>query len=303
VSELPELQGIVGGLYAKREGFPEIAWMAIYHHYEGVPEPMSGGDIAASLLCCADAADRVAGFLGIGEVPKGSSDPYGIRSAVTKLVEVQFYPHFPCVSAETIVMKAAEILREGGVALSSDEAIRESFREILFGRYEVMFPEIRYDVREAVWAVHAADTAPRFLARAQVFQKYIDDIPFLRTGKRPANIVHAARKKGISLPEAPSKNDVSEKLFEHPCEKELLEAAITAEKEILDLEQREDYEGMAKVFRSLQNPIGNFFDQVMVMVENTELRDNRLKMLAYLDHSFRKLGDFSRIVVEGESEK
>lgn len=303
VSEFPELQGIVGGLYAQREGFPEIAWKAIYHHYEGVPEPKSGGEIAANLLCSVDSAERVAGFLGIGEIPKGSSDPYGIRAAVTKLVELQFYPHFPRISAESIVMKAVELLREGGATLSSDEAIRESFREILLGRYEAMFPEIRYDVRDAVWAVHAADTTPLFLARAQVFQKYINDIPFLRTGKRPANIVDAARKKGIFLPEVPSKEDVSEKLFEHPCEKELLEAAIAAEKEILELEQREDYEGMAKVFRSLQKPIGDFFDQVMVMVDNEKLRDNRLKLLAYLDSLFRKLGDFSRIVIEGESEK
>lgn len=283
VSELPALQGKVGGAYARRDGFDEAICEAISDHYDAAPS-----NALATIIMCADQADRLAGYLGIGHAPKGSSDPYGLRRAMTVLVEAQRDSAMPMKSiAQWIAAARAEYEKQGIDLPASGE-----FSDLLFGRYEAVFEDIPYDAMLAAWAANWDEPTPLFLARAKTLAKLSEDVAFVRSGKRPANIVEAARKKNMSIPE-----QVSDALFETDEERQLAGAASTARKAMGG--EFEDALFVSEL-RKLIPPIDAFFDKVMVMVDDEKLRGNRLALLASVDVLFRRIGDFSKIVIEGE---
>lgn len=270
VSELPSLQGKVGGEYARQDGMPAAICDAIYSHY--FPEP---SEILASVVMCADQADRLAGYLGIGEIPSGSSDPFAIRKAMTMLIDAQMNREFNS-SIVDWVLAAAEGYRKQNISIVSNDEIEVSLLEILQSRYEAMFSEIGYDVREAVWASQAKSTVSNFVETCKVVTKFVNDVRFVRAAKRPANILAAAKKKGFE-----PGNAVDQSLFEHESEGQLF-AKVNAPLE------------------ELVEPIDAFFDGVMVMTEDSAKRNNRLTLLSMIDARFKQLADFSKIVIEGE---
>lgn len=288
VSELPSLQGKIGGEYARREGMPDAICHGIFAHYEPAFSPECEGGRAALTVMCADQADKLAGYLGIGEAPSGSSDPFALRKAATMLIDAQIGWDAPKKGIADWVLAAAGEYRKQGISLSENASIMGELRELITGRYSAMFTKIPHDVREAALATDWREPSDAFLERATLLNSLSRDVQFVRTAKRPANIVQAAQKKGIGLGE-----NVDTGLFEHEGEKSLFEAARNYEIPASMAEH-------AEKLRSLQPKIDAFFDEVMVMVEDERLRNNRLALLASVDVLFRILGDFSKIVVEGE---
>lgn len=300
VSELPAMQGIVGGLYAKREGYSEFIAEAIYHHYKVQETANTPGKRAANLLHAVDCADRVAGFLGIGEIPKGSSDPYGLRGATGRLVELQLLEIKPAVSICNMLEKSAEFYSGQNIQIQPTENWMNDFKEMLFSRYELAFAHYRYDLREAVWNIHWDKPTWEFAMRLQALHNKQDDIPFFRTGKRPANIVSSAIKKGWKVPENITVEEIDRGLFEHDSERALFSATIEANSEIERFHKSKDFMRIIESLEKLQQPISDFFDSVMVMVEDESYRNNRLQLLAWLDSLFKTIADFGVIVIEGE---
>jgi glycyl-tRNA synthetase beta chain len=283
VSELPALQGKVGGAYARRDAYDEAICEAISEHYDAPPS-----NALATIVMCADQADRLAGYLGMGHAPKGSSDPYGLRRAMTVLVEAQRDWAMPKKSIADWIRAARAEYEKQEIALP----MPIDFSELLFSRYEAIFDDIPYDAMLAAWCAKWDEPTASYLRRAKCMASLSKDVDFVRTGKRPANIVESARKKGLDITE-----EVSESLFDHEEEHRLMRAAASAR---MAMGGELDENIFVSELRKLAPAIDAFFDKVMVMVDDSKKRSNRLGLLRSVDELFRKIGDFSKIVIEGE---
>lgn len=300
VSELPSLQGIVGGEYARREGYDEEICVGISTHYDPDFTPSCFGSTIGLIVMCADQSDRLAGYLGIGEMPKGSSDPFALRKAATMLIEAQVGWDAPMDSIHDWVCAAADIYRRTGFSISNNDEICERLDAILEGRYKALFEEIPYDALEAVWSANHRQPARKFLERAKVVAQLSSDVGFVRTARRPINIIGAAIAKRIEFDVSKRLQDVDRRLFEHDAERQLLEAAIRVEPRVSALDEASQFAPMSEALRELSAPIDAYFDSVMVMTDDAKRRRNRLETLAGVARLFLLLGDFGKIVIEGE---
>lgn len=293
VSELASLQGKVGGEYAKRENLSENVWRGIYSHYQADASANADHAKVSLFLQCADAADRLAGFLHIGQKPTGSSDPYALRRAMSQLVEAQLESPVKA-SVWDWLCWAGEEYRKQGFAFGEDAEIENEIKELVWARYEIALSSIALDARQSAWETGWNEPSARFAKRAEVIAKLSSDTDFVRTAKRPGNIVAAAEKKGIVA------GEVDERLLVEDCERELFRSGVGLSSELTALAEQEKFAELADRLRSLSEPIRQFFDAVMVMVDDVAVRDNRLGLLRRIDSLFRLLGDFDKIVIEGE---
>ena len=201
VSELASLQGVIGGEYARREGMSEDVAQAISCQYN-VQEAL-GHPVALALLQ-ADQIDKLVGFLGLGLIPKGSSDPFGLRRCATLLIESAWDADGAAHFAEGVV-EAHRLYKTQDIELqSSVDAMADIFR----GRYEVLMSDLAHDVFDA--AVMGAPIEQVFepktmRVRAQAVSVLDRDVEFIQTMRRPLNILSAALKKGdLNLPDVAS---------------------------------------------------------------------------------------------------
>jgi glycyl-tRNA synthetase beta chain len=299
VSELPSLQGKIGAEYARRDGFPEVVCRAIEQHYAPTIDSDDQGDRMATLVMCADQADRLAGYLGIGELPSGSKDPFALRRSVALLVEAQLAWPFAREGVVDWVVIASKGYLDQGIQLRDVGEIRLGMKEILQGRYEHIFSNLPHDALAAAWEVAWDEPSHRFAARLRFLASIAGDTEFIRLAKRAGNIISAARRKGITVPDSREDADVRTDLFESEAEVILHEQVQLAEEEV-DALPLEAFAERAGVLRSLKPHIEAFFDDVMVMTDDTERRDNRLALLSRVDLIARSVADFSRFVIEGD---
>jgi glycyl-tRNA synthetase beta chain len=301
VSELPALQGIVGGEYARREGYPEPVWRGIFWHYSPPLPPETAGARVAGVVMAADEADRLAGFLGVGEKPRGGNDPYGLRRSTSRWMELEI--HWPLwkEGLPWWVRRACEGYREQGFSLLPEERILQELRELMVGRLETLCPQIPYDVRDAVWSASPDQPAWQFLKKAEAVQGISEDVAFVRMAKRARNILVSAEKKGIDIRRL-RESPVEERLFESPSEGALWKKAQDLEPRIKRLLEEGNYGEVLSLLRGVAEPLDRFFYDVMVMTEEEKKRDNRLRLLSYVDDLFLSLADFSKIVLEGAGE-
>ncbi len=271
VSELPSLQGKVGAEYARKQGLSEEVCRAIELHYS------HSDDALANAVMCADQADRLAGYLGIGEAPTGSSDPYALRKAATMLMQVSD------ISIPSLVRTAADEYEKQGFEL---QEFHDALQELLYGRFQALYPDIPYDALATAWQDGLAEPTGEFLERARFVANLSSDIDFVRTAKRSGNIVEAAKKKGLKIAD-----DVDSSLHEHDEERALYEAYS-------EFESAGDLDRFLSNLRKLTPLIDAYFDKVMVMVDDEKLRANRLWLLSKVNDLFQRLGDFSKIVIE-----
>lgn len=278
VSELPSLQGKVGGEYARRSGAAEAVCEAIASHYAPSSGNWYGGDEPlGDVVLCADQADRLAGYLGIGEVPSGSSDPYALRRAVSMMMETD-----NARIADWVDAARAEYAAQGFELQDATEDLKE----LMYGRYEAIYSEIPYDALAAAWATNWREAPEALTSRARLLGKLSEDIEFVRTAKRPGNILQAAAKKDLRIAE-----EVDTSAFADKEEGDLYNAGDS-------VQDKRDLEDFVDELRKLKPAIDAYFDKVMVMVDDEKLRANRLATLAQIDRHFRRIGDFSKIVIE-----
>ncbi|MGA7907761.1 MAG: glycine--tRNA ligase subunit beta [Candidatus Sulfotelmatobacter sp.] len=311
VKEFTELQGIVGGLYARAQQLdptlPEATRFAIadavYDHYkpesteDGVPRSLEG-----AVLSIADKADTIAGMFALGMVPSGSKDPFALRRHANGIVKVMAEKNLP--------LRLSDLMRDArtGYARSAaekkfvdearfDETVRTFFRE----RLEFYLKDVRgyaYDVVKAVLAADAEDVVDA-LARAEAVTKVRPSADFASISiafKRIKNILRQAAEAGKNPAEAidaGALQEEAEKLLAH----QIPQTATAVEK----LRGARDYQAALLEIAKLRPAIDKFFDKVMVMVEEPRLRANRLALLRTLLKEFSTIADFSEIVTEGKA--
>ena len=310
VKEFTELQGIVGGLYARvqvlDDGLSEDARQcistAIYEHYKpGSMDDSVPSTVEGAVLSIADKADSIAGMFALGLVPSGSKDPFGLRRQANGIVKTIAEHKLP-VSLHAL-MEDAKVRYRGSEAerkfakdFSFEEAVRGFFRE----RLEFYLRDVRrfdYDVVNAVLAADADDVVDA-LARAESVSKVRTSPDFDSISvsfKRMKNILRQASEAGREVA-----SHVDPSLLQEEAEKALAVQVPEAAKKVEALRSEHNYEKALLEIGKLRPAIDHFFDKVMVMAEDAKLRANRLALLQTLLKEFSTMADFSEIVTEGK---
>ncbi|MEZ0324745.1 MAG: glycine--tRNA ligase subunit beta [Fimbriimonas sp.] len=301
VSELASLQGVIGGEYAKREGFADAVCWALASQYDlsKNPEVKCEGARTAIRLLLADQLDKLAGYLGVGLAPSGSSDPFGLRRAATLIIEASWLWPGELPSFQGIFAGALESYEAQGVTLDRQGAMA-SLAEVFASRYEALLAEVRYDMLNAALGERGLQdvASPKaFRMKLRVLERLVDDVPFVQTATRPVNIVAAAKKKDIPVGETLSPE---ERVNLHSSDgEELLSVAIALEAPLREAMTAENDEEAARLLLTLAGPINRCFDSTMVMAEEPDVRYARLTLLQMVSRLLLQSGDWSKIVIEG----
>jgi glycyl-tRNA synthetase beta chain len=289
VKEFTELQGIVGGLYARAAGESERVAAAIYSQYQ----PASATDpvpptIEGQILGLADRLGTIVDMFVLGFAPTGSRDPYALRRAANAVVSIlaqsQFSPRMSTL-VKTLKPPAA-----------AEQTLLAFFRERLeFYLREVL--GVSFDVVHAVLNADADDVAGA-VARAKALSSVRDSEDFAAISaafKRSKNILRQASEKALFSPDA----QVQPALITDAAEQSLYTAAIELGPVVENLRAQKNYAAALEQIATLRPHVDHFFDKVMVMVEEEAIRTNRLALLALIVNEFSKIADFSEIVARG----
>ena len=309
VKEFTELQGIVGGLYArvqlldddlKPEVQGEIA-KAIYDHYK--PESMEDDvprTIESAVLSIADKADTIAGMFALGLIPSGSKDPFALRRQANGIVRT--------IEERKLPFRLSEIMNDARARYQETEAERKfsnadyagSIRSFFRERLEFYLKEARgyaYDVVKAVLAAGADDIVDA-AARAEAVSKVRGSADFESISvafKRTKNILRQAEENKRHVADR-----VELPVLREDSEKELATLIPRAATVVEKLRATGNYQASLMEIAKLRPAVDKFFDKVMVMVDDDNLRANRLALLQTLIKEFSTIADFSEIVTEGK---
>jgi glycyl-tRNA synthetase beta chain len=294
VREFTELQGVVGGLYARAQGEPDEVADAVYDHYRpvGLDDPIPR-NLTGCAVALADKFDSVVGCLAVGIVPTGSSDPYALRRASLGIVKIILEKKLP-VSLSLAIGAAAKALLTLKPKRGLTPEQLAKILEFILDRAKFVFRErehFAYDEVAAVFRTGADDLvdAQKRLIALRAIRKSKNFEPLAVSFKRIRKILE---KAGAALVEG---RQVLPELFENAAEKELHRAVRDAASKVQSLKRAGKYQEALEVIAGLRGAVDKFFDGVMVMAENEAVRNNRLTLLAELLREFTTIADFSEI--------
>lgn len=288
VFEFPDLQGIMGAHYARLGGEPGEVVTAIREHYlpRGASDDLPTSDIGA-IIGIADRADTLVGCFAAGLVPTGSADPYGLRRAAMSILSVLIERGWS-IPLSMLVAAAASNL-DGTVDVGDEhrEEVLEFFRIRLKG---LLADESQPDCVEAALSA-GFDYVPDARARANAvaaLRRRDDFEPLAVAFKRVANIL-----KGEDGPDQPP--DTA--LFSEDAERELWRAFTDIAGRVESVLATGDYARALAVLAELRDPVDRFFDQVLVMDPDEQVRKNRLALLSGINAMFMRIADFRQLAV------
>ena len=283
VKEFTDLQGVIGGLYARVQGEPEEVAMAIYEHYrpvgvdDSIPETRAGQFVAL-----ADKLDSVKGCFKAGMIPSGSKDPFAVRRAAQGVVR---------------------ILVEGGLRLPIQSLLdgNEQLEEFFLDRIRYYFREtcgFEYDEVNAVLAAAWDDLVDvqQRLEAIQAVRPSEDFEPLAASFRRIQNILRQAQFEGTGA-------EVEESLLEDGAEMELHIEFEKVRNYIRENAGELGYTGVLAIIATLRPKVDQFFDKVLVNVQNPAVRQNRLTLLHNMLEEFSSIADFSEIVTTSQEMK
>ncbi len=291
VKEFTELQGIVGGLYARAQGLGEKVAQAIYWQYSpaAVEDPIPP-TVEGQVLGIADRVQTIVAMFGIGLEPTGSKDPYALRRAANAIVKILAETGLPLVRADLF----------RAVPESVSEETLKKLAAFFEERIVFWLRDIRgfaYDVVNAVAAVRS-DNMRDAIARAEALTEVrgSEDLAAIAAAfKRIKNILRQAEEKGI-LQRGAGAGGVKAELLTDPAEKALYEASAKLAPVVEELGRRGEYRVALEKIATLRPHVDLFFDKVMVMVEDNAMRDNRLELISSVLQAFSRIADFSELV-------
>jgi glycyl-tRNA synthetase beta chain len=307
VKEFTELQGVVGGLYAKAQGLDPAIGDAIYDQYK--PESMEHAPprtMEGAVLSIADKADSIAGMFALGLIPSGSKDPFALRRQANGIIktvaehklslnlQLLFRDALTGYAGSGAEKKFTASVQSGEGRMSLLEPIVAFSRE----RIEFYLREalgFAYDVVNAVLAAGANDVVDT-VARAQAVAQVREAEDFEHIGvafKRIKNILRQANEAGRRIAPKFDPAAVTEN-----AERALGEALQRTAPRVRDLTEKHSYAEALAEIATIRPAVDTFFDKVMVMVEDDRVRANRLALLQELLNEFSTIADFSEIVTE-----
>jgi glycyl-tRNA synthetase beta chain len=300
VREFPELQGIVGGLYAKAQGEPDEVSDAVYDHYRpvGLDDPIPRNLIGCA-VALADKFDSIVGCFAVGVIPTGSSDPFALRRAALGIVKIILEKKLP-LSLSLTIAAAAKALHANPPKRAVSAEHEKQILDFLIDRARFVFREkegFSYDEVNAVFRAGSDDLvdARRRLDALRAIRKSKNFEPLAVSFKRIRKILE---KAAIPTGEA---HRVSTELFENDAERGLHSSMQAAVLRVNEHKRGGRYKEALEIVAALRQEIDRFFEQVMVMAENEEVRKNRLALLSELLREFTTIADFSEMGGEGRN--
>ena len=311
VKEFTELQGIIGGLYARAQqldsSLPEATRFAIADAIYDQYKPESTDDdiprsLEGAILSIGDKADTIAGMFALGLVPSGSKDPFALRRQANAIVKV--------IAEKKLPIRISELMRDARSGYQKSEAEKkfvddrkyeDSVKTFFRERLEFYLREVcgyAYDVVKAVLGADADDVVDA-LGRAEAVKQVLHMPEFQAIGaacKRMRNILRQADEKGIAPAErVETHKDSSDE------EKNLIRYLEQSGGKAEQHRKKKEYVEALQLLSTAREPVDKFFDKVMVMVEDHQVRANRLALLRTLLHEFSTIADFSEIVTEAKA--
>jgi len=310
VKEFTELQGIVGGLYARAQqldpDLPENTRFAIadaiYDHYK--PQSMQDSvprTIEGAVLSIGDKADSITGMFARGLQPTGSKDPFALRRQANGIVKI--------VAEWKLPLTITEIFKSARAGYPGSDSEKTKTLTLLYSfmreRQEFYLREAKgfdYDTVRAVMASSAdPDNIVETIARAEAVAAVRGSEDFKQISiafKRIKNILSQVRDAGVDIG-----TDFDLPVMQEKEEKILAKETRRVSSQVEQLQKEGRYIDALTEISKLRPAVDSFFDKVMVMVEDAGLRKTRLALLAVLLKNFSTIADFSEIVTEGKESK
>jgi len=289
VYEFPELQGIMGGYYAKLEGYDPRICQGVREHYQprfaGDQVPESKVGIAVSL---ADKLDTIVGCFGVGLIPTGSQDPLGLRRQALGICNT-IVEHGLKLSLTSFITEAYRLY--GGILQEDLEQTKTQVLQFFKQRIQNILEErnIRYDVIDAVLAAGFDDLADTCL-RAEALQAFEKNPHY--------HSLVTAFARAANLTKNVEKFEVEEGFLLENAEKELSKAVEKVSVLVEKATDKSLYTEALEKISTLHRPIDDFFSEVMVMVEDKKIRENRLGLLQKITYLTSHIADLSKLVVK-----
>ena len=297
VFEFPELQGVMGGIYAREEGLPEQVWKAIYHHYLPVgveaDAPPSRAQLGAAAttwaaVSIADKADTLVSLFNAGEKPTGSRDPFGLRRQAHGLIKILVdLPELTGADRPVTLSQVLDLQGDGGAVL----------RPFLLERVRYVLEQRGFDARNVRAVTHGdVDGISPLIARRklEVLPEFTSSAEFTQLATAFKRVRNIARELPAGASEDLSPlNEPAEVALRDELERrqQVIEAAVAAR------DYRKAFAEAAKFGPS----VDKFFTDVFVMVDDQTLRTARLALMKRLEGLILRLGDISEIVAETTS--
>ena len=287
VGEFPKLQGVVGKEYARLSGEgPEVS-EAIYEHYlPGFAGDRLPSSPVGDIVSMADKMDTIVGCFGIGLVPTGTADPFALRRQAVGIIRI--------IVEKKYSLSLLQLIEESGRQLQ--QRMERPFSEV---KAEVLdFFRVRYhnflldkgyafDVIDAVISTSFDELLD--------IQNRIEALRGARISKDFESIVIAFKRAMNILKGISGKKEMVPALFSEPAEKNLYQSFLGAKDKIESSLNKRAYEAAFLEMTRMRKPIDEFFDQVMVMVEDEPIRNNRLSLLEAIGNLFLRIADFSKL--------
>ncbi len=304
VKEFTELQGVVGGLYARAQRLPDGVARAIHDHYKPASQEDTIPSLpAGSVVALADKISTIVDMFAIGLQPTGSKDPFALRRAGNGVVRILVEDD---KLNDGLHLANVYLAAMQNTKAMEDADLRGAIYEFLLDRFEFYLreaakvnPQVARAVRKAGTTGSDYEVDGRLIAYGKIagFAKALDAqvgspnvLAVAELLKRTANILRQAKEKKIIFAD-----QESESLLREAAEKELSRKVTEVNQAIQHSYREGNYDAVIAVIASLQPPLNAFFDSVMVMVEDTQLRDNRLALLARTVSVVRWAADFSEL--------
>lgn len=289
VKEFTSLQGIMGGIYAREEGQPEEVWQAVYDQYmpASMEDRIPRGRIG-QVVGLADRVDTLVGIFGLGLIPTGSKDPFGLRRAAQGAVRIALEGGLPLdleeVAARAVVLYADRLTR-------SAEQILDDLRPFLHDRvrYVLGLAGYAYDEIEAALAV-GGGSLPDLKARVDALHKVREDANFL-------TVVLAAKRIVNILKDAPEEQ-LDEQFFTQPAERDLYAAFQGLRSEVEEAASAGDYERCLRRIAALAPVLDRFFVDVLVMDPDPRVKANRIALLQAIHRTVSRTARLTEVVVD-----
>jgi glycyl-tRNA synthetase beta chain len=297
VGEFGELQGIVGGLYARAQGEPNEVADAIYDHYRpvGMTDPIPR-NVTGCAVALADKLDSIAGCFTVGVVPTGSSDPFALRRAALGIVKIILERKLP-VSLSLAVGAAAKALHAHKPKKSMTPEQQQQVLDFIQERAKFILRDrdgFAYDEVNAVFRAGADDLvdAQKRLVALKSIRKSKNFEPLAVSFKRVRKILEKADLAKLDG------RQVQVELFDNDAERELYAGMREAASNVREAKRAGKYQEALETIAGLRKAVDRFFEEVMVMAQDERIRENRLTLLGELLKEFTTVADFSEIGAE-----
>ncbi|MDM8561268.1 glycine--tRNA ligase subunit beta [Candidatus Parabeggiatoa sp. HSG14] len=289
VGEFPELQGIMGEYYAHHDTETDGVAAALREQYmprfwgDALP-----GTVLGQALSIADRLDTLVGIFGIGKVPTGDKDPYGLRRAAISILRIMIENHLS-LDIKQLLDDAQATYSDDVLDTQTSTQVFDFLIERLRGYYQDQ--GFNFDSVDAVLVCHP--TSPldidQRIRGIEIFRHLPDAVSLAVANKRIHNIL---KKSEDTFPSEPDQT-----YFDHATERRLYDEMEVVNEKISPLIKKGDYQTALQHLSNLRESVDNFFDDVLVMHEDRTIRTNRLAFLQKMRHLFLQVADISRLQI------